>query len=424
MPERADLYGPIRLTGDRDGTDLNAHAEKPRNGGAPAERETPNWTDPATWHPAARLFPLMSEPDLIALAVDITIHGLRTPITVAGRQLLDGRNRAIACERIGIDPNTVAWSGTDAVTWVVSQNLHRRHLTESQRAMTAARLATMRQGARTDLASIEARSQEQAADLLHVGRASVQRARVVLDRAVPELIAAVDAGRLAVSLAARLVHDSPEVQRAVAVWVLAKKGRDPDRAVAIAREQAVAAARRRLASHPTGAHRIVYADPPWSVEPAETAAAPDCPAWSLSALRSANVAAFAAADAVLFCWAPFSLLPHALETVKAWGFTYRTAFVWQTPRSASSHYHTADLELLLVATRGSCRPDVAPGGVQLIRAADTKAQAARAVIDSLYRQGLAIELAFMTPGVAAITDSGPVALDAGAAFPESMSHVT
>jgi hypothetical protein len=87
---------------------------------------------------------------------------------------------------------------------VISLNLARRHLNESQRAMAAARLANMKQGARTDLASIEAMSQTQAADRLNVDRSSVQRARVVLDTATPELAHAVDAGLLAVSKAAGL----------------------------------------------------------------------------------------------------------------------------------------------------------------------------------------------------------------------------
>ena len=71
--------------------------------------------------------------------------------------------------------------------------------------MVAAKIANMRQGERTDLASIEARlSQEDAADLLSVGRASVQRARQVLDEGAPELIQAVEYGSIAVSTASEI----------------------------------------------------------------------------------------------------------------------------------------------------------------------------------------------------------------------------
>ena len=65
---------------------------------------------------------------------------------------------------------------------------------ESQRAMCAARLADMRQGERTDLASIDAMSQPEAATLLNVSRPSVQRAAQVQQDGIPELADAVDAG--------------------------------------------------------------------------------------------------------------------------------------------------------------------------------------------------------------------------------------
>src|SRR5438309_5376548 len=61
-------------------------------------------------HPAANLFPLMTEPELQALADDIKKHEQQEPILVYedpddGHRpcILDGRNRALACERLGID---------------------------------------------------------------------------------------------------------------------------------------------------------------------------------------------------------------------------------------------------------------------------------------------------------------------------------
>ena len=65
-------------------------------------------------------------------------------------------------------------------------------MNESQRAMVAAKLANMSQGARTDLAQICARSQEAAAEMLNVSRRTVQAATKVRDQGTPELIAAVE----------------------------------------------------------------------------------------------------------------------------------------------------------------------------------------------------------------------------------------
>ena len=64
-----------------------------------------------------------------------------------------------------------------AIAFVISANLKRRHLTTGQRAMIAERLATMRQGERTDLAPFGATSESDAASMLDVSRRSVQRAR-------------------------------------------------------------------------------------------------------------------------------------------------------------------------------------------------------------------------------------------------------
>jgi hypothetical protein len=66
----------------------------------------------------------------------------------------------------------------------------------------------MRQGERTDLPSNEGKlSQEQAAGLLNVGVASVERARTVIDSGDPNLIEAVERGDVSVSGAAKQVAD-------------------------------------------------------------------------------------------------------------------------------------------------------------------------------------------------------------------------
>ena len=69
-------------------------------------------------------------------------------------------------------------------------------------AMTAARIATLGQGARTDLSPSGEKSQAEAASLLGVGKRTVERARKVLDSGDGELISKVDSGSETVSKAA------------------------------------------------------------------------------------------------------------------------------------------------------------------------------------------------------------------------------
>lgn len=86
----------------------------------------------------------MDEAAFAALVADIAAHGQREPILILDGQVIDGRHRLRACEQLGLEPlvRLVSAEDGDPFGLVVSLNLHRRHLNESQRAMVAARLAT------------------------------------------------------------------------------------------------------------------------------------------------------------------------------------------------------------------------------------------------------------------------------------------
>ncbi len=155
---------------------------------------------PLEFHSLANLFPLVDGDEFDALVQDISANGLQEPVVLFEGQILDGRNRYRACETAGVSCQYRIYDGTDPAACVVSLNLYRRHLSESQRAMVAAKLANMSVGDNQH-APIGATSQEQAAELLNVGRRSVQRATEVRE-GVPELQAAVEQGRVSVSAAA------------------------------------------------------------------------------------------------------------------------------------------------------------------------------------------------------------------------------
>lgn len=174
-------------------------------------------------HPAAEIFPLMSAEEFAGLVTDIEKHGLREPIVLCAGKVLDGRNRLEACELLGIVPQFETWSnGEDPHAYVVSKNLHRRHLNESQRAMVAGRIADMHQGERTDLSPIGEKSQAEAADLLNVSKRSVERAKIVQEKGTPDEIAAVESGNAAVSHVAEAVQERAETAP-VEDWLAAGK---------------------------------------------------------------------------------------------------------------------------------------------------------------------------------------------------------
>lgn len=174
-------------------------------------------------HPAAELFPMMSDADLAALAEDIKANGQREPIILHKGLIVDGRHRYAACQKLGIEPLTKEWWGADDAdaieAYVNSINLHRRHLTESQRAMIAARRATMGHGGdrRSDqAANLRVVSQEEAAKRYHVSERAVNHASAVQKKAAPELVQAVDRGDIRVTTAAELAHLPKDRQRELA----------------------------------------------------------------------------------------------------------------------------------------------------------------------------------------------------------------
>ena len=94
-------------------------------------------------HPAAALFPMISDSELLELAADIAKVGQIEPIWLYNGQLLDGRNRLVACRHAGITPIVEDWEPGDSdtpVTFVISRNMRRRHLSASERAAVAVRM--------------------------------------------------------------------------------------------------------------------------------------------------------------------------------------------------------------------------------------------------------------------------------------------
>lgn len=100
------------------------------------------------------------------------------------------------------------------IAFVVSLNLHRRHLNESQRAMVAAKLANLSNGQRASQIC-EAVTQPQAAGMLGVSERSVNTAKQVQQSGAPELVAAVEQGTVAVSTAAVISSLTEPEQREV-----------------------------------------------------------------------------------------------------------------------------------------------------------------------------------------------------------------
>lgn len=168
------------------------------------------------FHPVSELFPLMTGSPFDELVADIKANGLREPIWRHDGQIIDGRNRYNACEQIGVEPTYREWDGNgDLTKFVVSLNLHRRHLNESQRAMVAAKIATRTHGQRrnefAEFGELPP-SDSAAAEMLNVGCTSVKEAKRVRREGTDEVVAAVERGDVSVNMAHQIVQLPKEQQ--------------------------------------------------------------------------------------------------------------------------------------------------------------------------------------------------------------------
>ena len=88
-------------------------------------------------HPIADIWPMMSDDDLQGLSNDIKHQGLLTPVWLYEDKILDGRNRAKACQIAGVKVETKTYTGDNPVAFAFSLNEKRRHLSSGARAALA-----------------------------------------------------------------------------------------------------------------------------------------------------------------------------------------------------------------------------------------------------------------------------------------------
>lgn len=317
-------------------------------------------------HSIANIFPEMGAAEFAALCADIKVNGLREAIWLYQGAVIDGRHRMRACAELGVNCYTKTYTGDDPVGFVVSLNLHRRHLDSSQRAMVAARLATMKVGG--DRVSEHSAnlpngvSQSRAAELLNVSTRSVTAAAKVRDEGAQELVQAVEAGRVSVSAAATVAEVSKEKQREI----VAKGEREILEAAKAIRSQRAEERRTELAQVkamapplPLGKYECIVIDPPWEMQKIERDVRPnqvafEYPTMSADELAAFKVADMAADDCHLFCWTTHKHLPLAIDLLHTWGFRYVCALVWHKPGGFQPiGLPQYNCEFVLYARRGS-----------------------------------------------------------------------
>lgn len=209
------------------------------------------------YHDAANIFPL-DEEHLDELSEDIKSRGQQIAIEAMNGKIIDGRRRYLACQRAGVSPKVREVSPEDPVSYVISLNLHRRHLDAGQRALAAARAESLRERMAEEAKqrqkehagtapgkkakSLEEsfpqvipdaddrtpQTRDKVGELFGVSGKSVDCAAKVVKNAIPEVVKAVEEGRMGIVRAAAISAEPEETQRQEAAKPRKRRGPKPN----------------------------------------------------------------------------------------------------------------------------------------------------------------------------------------------------
>lgn len=102
----------------------------------------------------------------------------------------------------------------------------------------------------------------------------------------------------------------------------------------------------------------IYADPPWRYDNRATRSAVEsiyAGTMTVDELCELPVKELAADDAHLHLWVTAAFLPFGFRIMEAWGFEYRTYFVWCKPQMGIGNYWRKSSELMLTGIRGNAK---------------------------------------------------------------------
>ena len=152
---------------------------------------------------------------------------------------------------------------------------------------------------------------------------------------------------------------------------------------------------------PSNKYRIFLADPPWdygnSGLPSYGHAETHYPSLPIEELCNLKIKDLSEDNAVLFLWVTSPLLEDCFKVINAWGFKYKSSFVWDKIKHNFGYYNSVRHELLLICTKGSCLPDTkelydSVLSIERSKIHSQKPEEFRKLIETLYVHGNKIEL--------------------------------
>ncbi len=318
-------------------------------------------------HPSANIFPLMTGPEFQELCNSIRENGQREPIKRRDGQIIDGRNRFRACQLIGIEPlfETNEMDDQAVMEFIIDENLHRRHLDATQRAVVgvkfleyerglaaARKLNGQRSGGRgrkktigENSAEVSGKATARAAKKVGVDEKYVREAAKLAED--PEALSAMQSGKKTLQ---QVKREKVEEKRA------AQRAADAKRIDEAPSLRDVVG----NATFPT-----IVVDPPWDYS--DEGAPGDVygrglPTYQtlsmeqrleLTTVGEVPILKLAANDSHLYLWVTNRSKRKGYRLLDEWGFRHVTCLTWCKPSFGMGNYFRGSTEHLLFGVRGS-----------------------------------------------------------------------
>lgn len=352
------------------------------------------------------LIPSLNLEELSSLETSLKHEGCRDPLVVWNNTIIDGHHRYAICTKHGISFDVVEKSELetelDVKLWMINNQFSRRNLpTETRLALAYKFKGFEAQKAKErQLANLKQFSEQEA--VIAIKEAPDRLPVTSRDDTENNKTLEVIAQKAGVGYSTAFQYDAIQRKGTEEQKAEVAEGKSSIKKVYTQIQKAERLEKNKATEWPKGKYRVIYADPPWQYGDERSGgnhggAIDHYSTITIKELKNMPVASLAEDDSILFLWATAPLLPEALELINAWGFKYKTHFIWDKIRHNMGHYNSVRHELLLIATNGSCTPDNVQlfDSVQSIERTDRhseKPEEFRKIIETLYTYGNKLEM--------------------------------
>ena len=307
------------------------------------------------------IFPEMQPEDFERLRGDLLSNGYddKQPIYLYEEKILDGWNRYLACQQLGIQPTYRDFAGNrdEALNFVLRTN-KRRNLNSSQWAAIAAEAEDVFNSIKEAIEAGRLKKQsENAVNRFTENIASDKKLTQATPQRTTQKVAELfKTNRTYVTEAQKLRDNNPEmferVKRGETTISEVKKTEKIE-----ARKAEIEAIKKKIESEPMavdGLFDVVVIDPPWNYgreyNPQGSRVANPYPEMSLQEIENLNPPI--EKNAVVFLWTTHAFLRDAFFIIDSWGLTYKATIVWDKDMIGMGATIRMQCEFCLMAVKG------------------------------------------------------------------------